>query len=226
MMTTIPTIAILNASTVLTDAQVASATPALQTQISRDFAPAWGLEAKLIFVAKGQTVPAGAWVARLLDDSDQAGALGYHDDAGTADAPEARIFVKDDIDAGMSWSVTISHELLEMLADPLCTKTASDGAREYAFEVCDAPEDDAFGYPIDGVLVSDFVLPSWFTAGGRAPFDFRGKITAPFQVLGGGYIGVFDPHNPDAGWTQITNEEKAPGRAPQRFARRARRIVR
>jgi len=34
-------IAIINASTVLTDAQVSAAVPALQTQVSRDFAAAW-----------------------------------------------------------------------------------------------------------------------------------------------------------------------------------------
>ena len=32
----------------------------------------------------------------------------------------------------------------------------------YAYEVCDACEADQFGYDIDGVLVSDFVFPSWF----------------------------------------------------------------
>jgi hypothetical protein len=216
----VTTIAILNASSVLTDAEVAAAIPALQTQISRDFAPIWNIDATLVFVPAGQAPQAADLVAHLLDDSDQAGALGYHDDDGTAGAPRALIFVKDDIEGGFSWTVTVSHELLEMLVDPGCERTASVGALEYAYEVCDAPEDDSFGYAVDGVTVSDFVTPAWFTPGAAGPYDLRGHINAPLQVLGGGYIGVLDTANPGAGWTQITNEERGPGRYPQRFKRR------
>jgi hypothetical protein len=51
-------ISILNRSSVLTDAQVQAAVPALQTQVKRDFGPVWGVDADLTFV------PAGAPSAR------------------------------------------------------------------------------------------------------------------------------------------------------------------
>ena len=49
---TICNIALTNESTVLTDAQVSAIVPDLQTQVTRDFAPAWGFDAQLTFLPK------------------------------------------------------------------------------------------------------------------------------------------------------------------------------
>lgn len=46
-------VAVVNASRTLTDNQVKSAVSALQTQVHRDFASAWGIDADLTFVPKG-----------------------------------------------------------------------------------------------------------------------------------------------------------------------------
>ena len=40
-------VAMINASTVLQDSQVQAIVPALQTQVHRDFAPVWGVDADL-----------------------------------------------------------------------------------------------------------------------------------------------------------------------------------
>jgi hypothetical protein len=95
----------------------------------------------------------------LTDDPDQAGALGYHEMTRNG-TPLGKVFAGLDIRSGSSWTVTLSHELLEMLADPWINWCAegSDG-RIYALEVCDAVESDSLGYEIDGVLVSDFIGP-------------------------------------------------------------------
>jgi len=71
-----PTIklAVINASTVLKDADVNKALPALQAQVHNDFAPAWGVDADLVFVPKGSEPPTGSWWLTILDNSDQAGA--------------------------------------------------------------------------------------------------------------------------------------------------------
>jgi hypothetical protein len=50
-------IAIINDSTVLTDAQVAAAVPPLQKQIDRDAGPAWGISAQLRFVPSASLRP-------------------------------------------------------------------------------------------------------------------------------------------------------------------------
>ena len=64
--------------------------------------------------------------------------------------------------------------------------------------MCDACEADIFGYNIAGILVSDFVTPAWFRRAGKAPFDFLRHMTKPFQIISGGYIGVWN----NGTWTQ------------------------
>lgn len=196
-------IQIINASTVLKDSQVELALPALQQQVSSDFAPAWGLDAQLEFVASGATPDPSAWQLCVLDNSDQAGALGYHDLTNEG-LPLGKVFAGTDIQYGNSWFVTLSHELLEMMADPDINLCADNGSKLYAYEVCDAVEDDALGYMVAGVLLSDFVYPSWFTPGGEPPFDKCGHITAPFQLGPGGYISVMEIYT--LGWKQINGE--------------------
>jgi hypothetical protein len=88
--------AFTNESTVLTDTQVKTAIPVFQKQITRDFAPIWGVDANLSFVPKGATVPPKTWLIGVFDNSDQAGALGYHD--LTEDGlPLAKVFAATDI---------------------------------------------------------------------------------------------------------------------------------
>ena len=53
----------------------------------------------------------------MTDNPDQAGALGYHEITSQG-TPLGKVFAKLDLQSGASWTVTLSHELLEMLADP------------------------------------------------------------------------------------------------------------
>jgi hypothetical protein len=221
-------ISIKNDSSRLTDAQVSAVVPALQTQVSRDFAPPWGVDADLDFVPKGQQPLAGHWWLVVLDNSDQAGALGYHD--MTPDGlPLGKVFAATDLQFGTQWTVTASHELLEMLGDPAINLTAltmtnfdlnqNVVGRLYAYEVCDACEADPDGYDINGVLVSDFVYPAWFESfrqTGSTQFDHQLRITDPFQLLPGGYISVYDMTS-GTGWQQISRPLPQPAAfVPQR----------
>ncbi len=200
-------IAFTNQSTVLTDAEVQAAIGPLQTQVSRDFAPVWGVDADLSFVPKSATPPPKSWVIGVFDNSDQAGALGYHDLTENG-LPLGKVFAGTDLQYGSSWTVTASHELLEMLGDPdINLYAVSQNGMElsfYAYEVCDACEADELGYKIDGTLVSDFVYPAWFEGfrqAGSTPFDQEGHVTKPFEILKGGYISVFDVSY-NNGWYQ------------------------
>ena len=212
-------ISIINACSVLTDDQVRPVVTALQTQVTRDFAPVWGIDARLVFVPKGHKPDPHTWWLVLLDDSDQAGALGYHDLTPTG-LPISKVFAKTDIDYKMQWSVTASHELLEMLADPEVNLTAFVQTGEtagymYAFEMCDPVEDDSFGYDINGVKVSDFILPSYFQP--RIPtkkWDFCGHLTSGVpSMLIGGYLSQFAVgiDGVASGWSQITANKLADG---------------
>jgi hypothetical protein len=206
-------VAVINASTVLTDAQVQAVVPALQTQVHSHFAPAWGIDADLTFVPKTTKPAPGTWWLVILDNSDQAGALGYHD-VTTEGLPLGKVFAGTDLQYGAQWTITASHELLEMLADPEIDLTVfvQPNARTgtlYAYEVCDACEADTLGYKINNVAVSDFVFPAWFESfrkPGSTQFDHGKHITKPFELLPGGYIGVFDVRS-GTGWHQLTAEQ-------------------
>jgi hypothetical protein len=205
-------ISVINESTVLTDTDVTPVVIALQQQVTNDFRPIWGTDAELNMIPHGNQPPTGSWWLVILDDSDQAGALGYHD-LTPDDLPIGKVFAASDLKAGTSWSVTASHELLEMLADPninltVFVQNANTSGTLYAYEVCDACEDDSFGYQINNITVSDFVYPTWFETfrPEGTQFDRMNRIEKPLQLLSGGYIGVFSVTE-GTGWQQQTAEK-------------------
>jgi hypothetical protein len=211
-------VAVINDSTVLKDEEIKPVVEALQAQIHEDFAPIWKIDADLVFVPLGGDIPMDAWWLAILDRSDQAGDLGYHDESPLG-FPQGKVFAADDLKAGTSWTNTASHELLELLADPEiveCTiQYLPDGRmRLVAREICDPCPDDSQGYQKNGVLVSNFVSRNWFVEGSQSypgvKYDFKGDIKAPFQFLADGYIGVMDIQQ-GAAWTQI-NAQNLPHR--------------
>ena len=193
-------IAVENKSTVLTDPQVQAAIPALQQQVSYHFKPYWNEGARLVFVPAGSVPPIGSWVLSILDDSDQAGALGYHD-VTKDNTPLLKVFAKTDQENGLSWTVTASHEILEAIADPWISSAWQTSNTEfYAVEVGDPVEADQLGYEIGNVLVSDFILPGWFVPGLKVlKYDYAGHLSGPLQVASGGYVSIFVS---GTGWTQ------------------------
>jgi hypothetical protein len=206
-----PTIIVINRSTVWNEPTANACVAALQTQVNRDFAPVWDLGCSLVPWTQGLVAPPGAWWLGLFDTTDDAAALGYHEmtPSGT---PLGKVFLKTTISAGQNPTISASHELLEMLADPWINDTvmSADNTTLYAKENCDACEDDQFGYAIDGITVSDFVYPSWFQgwrAAHSVAFDHQHKITAPFQLLSGGYIGYMTVSG--GGWQQRTADLEA-----------------
>ncbi len=208
-------ISVINASTVIHDTEIPAVVNALQQQVDNDFGPVWGVNANLAIVPTGTQPKAGTWWLTILDDSDQAGALGYHD-LTSEGLPMSKVFAGTDLKYGNAWSVTASHELLEMLVDPdinltVLVQTDSQTAGTlYAYEVCDACEDDSLGYKIGGVEVSDFVYPAWFETfrtAGSTQFDQQNAVKKPFELLKGGYIGTF-VINSGTGWQQTTAQKK------------------
>lgn len=169
----------------------------------------------------------GSWVLWLLDDSDVQNALGYHD--LTKDGkPIAKAFVKTDMQHGLRWTVTASHEIVETAVDPFCDSLVAVRGPHgnlvlFAKETADAVEADDDGYDIAGIRLSNFVLPSWFGDGGPAPYDFRGLTTNPLQIRPGGYMSVLDPL---AGWSEIFGDKPGMMRHPNSSDRRAKRYGR
>ena len=165
---------------------------AMHRQAVEDFGPVWGVKADVVAYETLEQVAHGYWPVIVKDELARAEAAGYHeDDIGE---PYALIRLTDD------WSVTASHEMLEILADPwgrhmFAALSPRDHKTMVKFlvEVCD-PCSDA-SYKVDGIEVSDFYTPQFFdhVAKHGVRYSHTGAITEPRQVLKGGYLTWHDP---------------------------------
>lgn len=137
-------------------------------------------------VGKDQQPSPDAWWLVVLDDPDVADALGYHD-VTSEGRPLGKAFVTPTVDAGQQISGVISHEVCEMLVDPRINDWCWDDRGSFwAEEVSDAVQ--GHDYTIDGTLVADFVLPSFFHRADRTPpYDHLGIVERPFQTMPQGY---------------------------------------
>ena len=190
-------IAILNKSSVA-NADVATMTEAIATQIQFDVAPAWDrAPAAVVLYTDPTAVPPAAYGVTIVDtiDNQPQGVLGFHTEDTSAQmwgvvAAQPELTNNGQVLTG-DWSVssTLSHEVLEIFINPSCNLWASDGKGSfYSLEVCDPVE--APTYTVSGVSVSNFVTPSWFDpqAPAGAQFDKLGQLTAGFSILPGGYM--------------------------------------
>jgi hypothetical protein len=186
--------------------EIAIVAAALQKQASRDFAPIWDVTATVDAFAALEDVPLGYWPMIVKDDIGFAGAAGIHLDRNGQ--PFALITASDDNNA---WSLTASHEALEMLADPFGNRQIpgdspkpDQGRVSFLVEVCDPSEAADFAYSVNGVLVSDFYTPRFFdpVIAPGIRYSFTGAIKQPRQVLRGGYLSWFDPAS--GNWWQET----------------------
>jgi hypothetical protein len=169
---------------------------ALQKQASRDFGPMWEVSATVDAFEKLEDVPIGYWPMIIRDDIGFAGAAGIHLDR------DGQPFALIQTSAG--WSLTASHECLEMLADPFGNKLIAGPAPkqakgqkrvEFLVEVCDPSEAAKFGYTVNGILLSDFYTPHYFdpVSSPAVRYSFTGAIKKPREVLKGGYLSWHDP---------------------------------
>jgi hypothetical protein len=196
------------------DDEVQSTIRVINRQIAEDFEPYWSFGARLRLEGRASARPRkqelsemrGDAVLYVWDKIDVKDALGYHD-KNNRGIPYG--FVLTELGLDESWTATLSHEALELIGDPqsnLLVQGPHPKNRKrtvfHWFEMCDAVQDEI--YDIDGVLVSNFVLPLYFTPGeqrgGRNDFLGRkhdGKTLASFGVNPGGYVGYFDPKTGD-----------------------------
>jgi hypothetical protein len=187
-------IALVSSTKEVSLAQLAPVSAAIQKQISRDFGPMWNVEATVDAFDTLEDVPIGYWHV-LLQDELPNGAAGLHKRDDNKQ-PFALVALTN------NWPVFMSHEVLEMLLDPLGTLTragnslkSGQGRVEYLVEVCDPCQASKFAYSVNSVLVSDFYTPNYFdpvkSSGVR--YSYSGQVHGPREVLDGGYLSWFDP---------------------------------
>jgi hypothetical protein len=211
-------VAIVSLTSDIPSRSVLQAAAAVQKQITRDFTPFWGLNATVdafedlgsvpsdyrpvvlfgdpdellgrVEVAIGERV-----TAELVDDFERERMSGLHLNAFTRQ-PFALVAANE------AWSVVLSHEVLEMIADPYGNRLVAAAhpvdPRErvkYLLEICDPCQ--AMWYPVNGVPVSDFYTPRYFepVAVAQTRYSFTGALERPLQILEGGYLSWIDPED-------------------------------
>jgi hypothetical protein len=209
-------VAIVSLTNAIPARDVLRAAAAVQKQITRDLLPFWGLPATVDAFADLESVPSdyhpvvlfgdpgelttalksavgSEYTARLVDDFERGRMSGLHLNAFTRQ-PFALVAA-----AGM-WSVTLSHEVIEMIIDPYGNRLVaamhpedSDRRVRYLLEVCDPCQGN--WYPVNGVPVSDFYTPRYFdpVRAEQGRYSFTGAIKRPLQILDDGYLSWIDP---------------------------------
>ena len=230
----------------LADEEVQAAIRVINRQIKEDFEPYWSLGATLRLEGKAgakpkQQEPAdlrGDAIIYLWDKTNVAIALGYHD-RNNSGIPFGFVFTELSAKLGESWTVTLSHEALELIGDPevnllvMGPHPANSNLDVFHwYEMCDAVQ--AESYKIDEIEVSNFLLPLYFTGGdeggGRNDFLGRshdGKTLKSFGVNPGGYIGFFNPQTGKHETFSRKGDKKAEERMKIKLqAKAARRAIR
>lgn len=190
--------ALINQSTVVTDKDCHAISKALNIQATQ-FAHIWErLQPTMSFHKDLTEIPKDFVRMTILDNPDQAGALGYHT-VGPDGEPTSKIFaklMKTVLTGGLSVSACCSHEFLEAFGDPTCLlwDEYDDAGHQIAHELADPVQDDT--YEIDTgtygkVSVSNFVLPSYFNPWSIGPWDHMGRLKGPAPKLSpGGYAVI------------------------------------
>ncbi|MBB4893588.1 hypothetical protein FHS39_002619 [Streptomyces olivoverticillatus] len=196
-------LALVSETTRIDSSQLSRVAAALQKQATRDFTPLWGVPATVDAFDKLEDVPVGYWPVIVKDDIGTPGAAGVHMDKNGQ--PFSLVKYSD------SWSLTASHEMLEMLGDPWGNRLVSgqspkpdQGVVEFLVEIADPPEDAKYGYMINGLLVSDFITPHFYdpVSAPSVRYSFGGNLDGPRRILPGGYLSWRDPVT-DHWWQQI-----------------------
>jgi hypothetical protein len=200
------------------------AAAAVQKQITRDFTPFWGLPATVDAFEDLESVPSDyhpvvvfgdaeelmgrldfaigrEYTEQLIDDFERDRLSGLHLNAFTRQ-PFALVAASD------TWSVTLSHEVLEMITDPFGNRLVAAAHPlhrrqrvKYLLEVCDPCQ--TLWYPVNGVPVADFCTPRYFdpVEVERSRYSFTGAVERPLHILEGGYLSWIDPE--DSGLYQL-----------------------
>jgi hypothetical protein len=206
-------IAVINASTVLTDINAQYMVDALNKLLPQ-FCSDWSIApCTASFFKRGttSTIPTKVF---FLDNSDAQGALAYHD--LSSGKPYGRVFVQTILRYGPVLFSTdstkptvaqcLAHEVFELLIDPICNGwwMLPDYNTLYPSEVSDPVQGNIVPVtltyttttttvPIRRIVttvqvgMSDWILPSWSNPQGSRPFNHNNTLSAPFAIDNGGY---------------------------------------
>jgi len=136
---------------------------------------------------------------------------GNSDEADRSDRPYAQVrYVEDRAEDHRWWTVTLSHECVEMAVNPYMDRAipgpplrdfvaaghAGEGETvDFLKEICDPCQSGLHAYPCDlpgsdqPIWLSDFVLPEYFNPQAQgARLSFTGSVTRPREILAHGCL--------------------------------------
>ena len=211
----------------ISDSTIRNDMPAWEHAINQDFARYWHTTHYRIMFLGRKPAPSGAISAVFLNKGPIKGALAYHW-TERGNSPSITVYAGTGDYYGFDNSVSFTHELEELAADPVTSfinqgypydyywlESKSLGVRGqlnaaigWFNEVSDPVEADSYLLPgANGkpVKISDFVTPAWFNDGVGGRYDFLGLCQQPFWIRPGGYAQYLDAAT---GWTIVENFRK------------------
>lgn len=214
----------------ISDADLLAAIRAINEQIADDFVPYWSmpatlrLEGTLLKEARANAagVIRGDAILYVTSATAKGDPEGFHD-RNFRGVPYGVVYSQISENTGDPWSVTFSHEALELIADPqgnnyVMGPAPHDRRKQvfYWFEMCDAVSSQT--YTIGGIALQNFLLPAYFeppTPGART--NFLGSELEPFGIASESYLGYYDPEKQSQETAHADTRGKARHAIRQRF---------
>ena len=191
----------------IADPDLIAAIRAVNRQVAEDFAPYWNMPATLRLEGSllkqpranlSAAVMRGDAVLYVTSETGGGDPEGFHD-RNVRGIPYGVVYSEVSEQTGDPWSVTFSHEALELIADPqgnnyVMGPAVHDRRKKvfFWFEMCDAVSSQT--YEIDGIALQSFLLPAYFeppVPGART--NFLGIDLEPFGIAPQSYVGYYDP---------------------------------
>jgi len=214
----------------ISDTDLLAAIRAVNLQIANDFVPYWSMPATLRLEgtlldqsrANAAALLRGDAVLYVSSETGKSDPEGFHD-RNLRGVPYGVVYTAMSEKMGDPWSVTLSHEALELIADPQAnTYVMGPGPHNprkkvfYWFEMCDPVSSE--NYFIGEVALQNFLLPAYFeppVPGART--NFLGSELAAFGLTPGGYVGYYDPKSGSQETTTRDDNGKLRHKIRQRY---------
>jgi hypothetical protein len=214
----------------ISDADLLAAIRVVNQQVAYDFVPYWSMPATLRLEgtlleqarANAAAVIRGDAILYVSSATAKDDPEGFHD-RNFRGVPYGVVYSQISEQTGDPWSVTFSHEALELIADPQANNyvmgpSPHDRRKKvfYWFEMCDAVSSQT--YAIDGIALQNFLLPAYFeppVPGART--NFLGTDLAPFGIAPESYLGYYDPEKQSQETAHADTRGKARHEIRQRF---------
>ncbi len=224
-------VAVVSLTSEVSTRNLMQAAAALQKQVTRDFTPSWGIPATVDAFEDLASVPSDYYHVVVFGDpreladqldveigEDRAAALMTRFEREALQGIHLNAFTRQPfalVAASETWTVSLSHEVLELLADPFGNRLIAAAHPlnpsqrvKYLLEVCD-PCLSAW-YPVNGVPVSDFFTPRYFdpVRVDAIRYSYTGALEYPLHILDNGYLTWIDPS--DSGLYEYRPGQPAP----------------